>query len=45
MHQAHGMGYEEYTNKVSKLLEVEKRREEDYQKSLEIAADIDRNSK
>ncbi|CAG9620830.1 hypothetical protein [Sutcliffiella rhizosphaerae] len=45
MHQAHGIGYEEYSKKLSKLIEVEQKREEDYQKSLEIVAEIDRNSR
>ncbi|WP_237663144.1 MULTISPECIES: hypothetical protein [Sutcliffiella] len=43
MFQAYGFGYEEYSKKLSKLLEVEQKREEDYQKSLEIVEEIDRN--
>ncbi|MCM3618934.1 hypothetical protein M3936_15205 [Sutcliffiella horikoshii] len=43
MFQAYGFGYEEYSNKLSKLLEVEQKREEDYQKSLQIVNNVDRN--
>jgi hypothetical protein len=43
MYQAYGFGYEEYSNKLSKRMEVERKREEDYQKSLEIVAEVDRN--
>ncbi len=42
MFQAYGFGYEEYTTKLSRRLEVEKRREEEYQKSLNIVAELDR---
>ncbi|WP_226682248.1 hypothetical protein [Sutcliffiella horikoshii] len=43
MYQAYGFGYEEYSNKLSKLIEVEQKREKDYQKSLEIVEEVDRN--
>jgi hypothetical protein len=42
MYQAHGFGYEEYSRKLSKRLEVEQRREVEYQKSLDIVAELDR---
>ncbi len=42
MFQAYGFGYEEYTRQLSKRLEVEKLREEEYQKSLDLVAELDR---
>ncbi|MBO8156780.1 MAG: hypothetical protein H0Z32_09985 [Bacillaceae bacterium] len=42
MHQSHGIGYEEYSRKLEKRLQVEKRREKDYLKSQQIVAEVDR---
>ncbi len=36
MYQSHGMGYEEYGQKLDKRLKVEKRRELEYEKSLRV---------
>ncbi|MBB6453462.1 hypothetical protein HNQ94_001911 [Salirhabdus euzebyi] len=42
MQQSHGIGYKEYSRKLEKRLEVEKRREKEYQKSRQITAEVDR---
>lgn len=42
MHQAYGIGYEVYSRKFNKRMEVEQKREEDYKKSRRILAEIDR---
>lgn len=42
LYQAYGFGYEEYSRKLSKRMEVEKHRDADYKKSLEIVAELDR---
>ncbi|UOQ85295.1 hypothetical protein [Gracilibacillus salinarum] len=42
MHQSHGVGYAEYGRKLSKILNVEKRRENSYKKSLNVVKDIER---
>ena len=43
MHKSHGMGYQEYSRKLEKRLKVEKRREQDYQKSRKVLADVEPN--
>ncbi len=40
MQQSHGMGYAEYNRSLTKRLEVEKAREEDYKKSNKIALEV-----
>jgi len=40
MHKSHGMGYEEYSRSHVNRLEVEKRREKQYQKSKQIISDL-----
>ena len=42
MYQAHGIGYEEYSQKLSKRIEVERNREKEYEQSLKIASEIER---
>ncbi|WP_170289352.1 hypothetical protein [Metabacillus lacus] len=42
MHQAHGMGYAEYSNKHENRMLVEKRRERDYAASQQIVAEVNR---
>ncbi|SES65979.1 hypothetical protein SAMN05421676_10189 [Salinibacillus kushneri] len=42
MQQSHGMGYMEYSRKLDKRLLVEKRREQSYQKSRQVIAEMDR---
>ncbi|MCM3731331.1 hypothetical protein M3196_06600 [Fictibacillus nanhaiensis] len=43
MHQSHGCGFAEYERDLEKRLDVEKDREKDYKKGLEVAADANRN--
>ena len=45
MHQSHGIGYAEYAQKHEKRMDVELRREADYQKSQLIYAEINRRLK
>ncbi|MED2977134.1 hypothetical protein P4284_10565 [Bacillus swezeyi] len=40
MHKSHGMGYQEYSRSHENRLEVEKRREEHYQKGKQIVTDM-----
>ncbi|MBM7551260.1 hypothetical protein [Thalassobacillus pellis] len=42
MQQSHGMGYAEYSNKLDQRLEVEKRRQKEYEESRKIVAEVDR---
>lgn len=42
MQQTHGMGYEEYSRTLDQRLKVEQRREDEYQRSRAIVAEVDR---
>jgi hypothetical protein len=42
MQQSHGIGYQEYSRKLEKRIEVEKRREKEYKQSQLIVAQADR---
>ncbi len=42
MQQSHGIGYKEYSQKLDKRLAVEKRREQEYQKSQMMVSEVDR---
>jgi hypothetical protein len=42
MQQSHGMGYAEYSRKLQKRIDVEKRRYQSYKKSQQIYAEVDR---
>ncbi len=42
MHQSHGVGYAEYSRKLSQRLDVEKERETSYKKSQEVVKDVER---
>ncbi|MGM8215314.1 hypothetical protein ACLIA0_07025 [Bacillaceae bacterium W0354] len=42
MHQAHGFGYKEYCLKHEKRMEVERKRERDYQQESMVVAGINR---
>jgi hypothetical protein len=44
MHQSHGCGYAEYERDLEKRMDVEKNREKEYKKGLEIAAEAIRHS-
>jgi hypothetical protein len=44
MHQSHGMGYEEYSFKLKQRLQVEQKRQKDYENSRRMIADIERRS-
>lgn len=39
MHQAHGMGYEEYARSLDNVIRVEKTREKHYYESKQVVAD------
>ncbi len=39
---AHGYGINEYQNDTDKIIEVEQRREQDYQKSQKIVSHLER---
>jgi len=39
---AHGFGIDEYQNDTDKIIEVEQRREQDYNNSLRIVSQIER---
>ncbi|WP_169749086.1 hypothetical protein [Ornithinibacillus californiensis] len=41
MQTSHQMGYAEYCRKLENRMKVEKRRQEDYNKSKQIVAEID----
>jgi len=43
MHQSHGCGFAEYERDLEKRLDVEKDREKEYKKALELAAEANRN--
>ncbi|MBH0157115.1 MULTISPECIES: hypothetical protein [Fictibacillus] len=43
MHQSHGCGFAEYERDLEKRLDVEKVRDMEYKKGLEIAANANRN--
>lgn len=43
MHANYGVGYAEYNQKHEVRMEVEQQREKDYQKSQQMAADVNRN--
>ncbi len=42
MLQAHGIGYEVYSQKLDARMRVEQRRENSYNRSLEIVNDVNR---
>jgi hypothetical protein len=42
MYQSHGMGYQEYSYKLDQLLKVEQKRQDDYEESRRMVADIER---
>ncbi|SER44824.1 hypothetical protein SAMN04487944_104157 [Gracilibacillus ureilyticus] len=42
MQQSHGLGYAEYSRKLSKRLKVEEERENDYEKSQKIVNEVNR---
>lgn len=42
LHQAHGIGYAEYSQKHDKRMEVERSREMDYRKSQMIVNEVER---
>lgn len=42
MLQSHGVGYAEYSRKLSQRLDIERERETSYQKSQEVVKDVDR---
>ncbi len=42
MHQAHGIGYKDYCQKLDERMRIEECRERDYKKSLTIVAQIHR---
>lgn len=44
MQQSHGMGYAEYNRNLENRLMVEKQRDKDYRKSLEIVSNFAGNS-
>jgi len=43
MHGAHGIGYERYRRDNEKRIEVEQKREEEYQESRKVAMNINGN--
>jgi hypothetical protein len=45
MHNSHGIGYAEYSQKLEKRMDVELSREEDYRKSQLIHAEVVRRMK
>ncbi|WP_170287664.1 hypothetical protein [Aquibacillus halophilus] len=44
MLQSRGVGFAEYSRKLTKRLKIEKDREADYQKSLEIAKEMEKKA-
>ncbi|WP_272479968.1 hypothetical protein [Aquibacillus koreensis] len=42
MQQSHGLGYAEYSRKLSKRLHVEKERENDHKESQKIVHEVER---
>jgi hypothetical protein len=42
MQQSHGIGYDEYSRRLDIRIQVEKRRERDYEKSNMIVNDLQR---
>ncbi|WP_167553023.1 hypothetical protein [Evansella clarkii] len=42
MYQSYGIGYEEYNRKLENRLEVEKEREKDHRKSMQILSQYSR---
>ncbi|WP_163536476.1 hypothetical protein [Gracilibacillus sp. YIM 98692] len=42
MHQAHGVGYAEYSRKLKKRMKVEEERWNDYQKSQDVVHEVDK---
>jgi hypothetical protein len=45
MQQSHGMGYAEYNRKLENRLRVERKREKDHQKCLQLVTNINTNLK
>ncbi|MFZ3591391.1 hypothetical protein ACOI1C_19720 [Bacillus sp. DJP31] len=44
MHQSHGIGYAEYSRKLKQRLRIEQKRQEEYELSRRMVADIERRS-
>ncbi|WP_202595692.1 hypothetical protein [Pontibacillus yanchengensis] len=42
MHQSHGMGYAEYSRRLDQRLKVEQRRQQEFEQSQKIVAEVDR---
>ncbi|MET3683689.1 hypothetical protein ABID56_001798 [Alkalibacillus flavidus] len=42
MQQSHGIGYQEYSQKLENRLAVERRREQEYQQSQMMLSEVDR---
>ncbi|WP_176483675.1 MULTISPECIES: hypothetical protein [Bacillus] len=42
MFQSHGIGYEEYSREINNIIQVEKNREREYKKSMQIVAELER---
>ncbi|WP_202406280.1 hypothetical protein [Pontibacillus yanchengensis] len=42
MHQSHGMGYAEYSRRLDQRLKVEQRRQQEFEQSQRIVAEVDR---
>ncbi|MDC3412341.1 hypothetical protein NC797_00405 [Aquibacillus sp. 3ASR75-11] len=42
MQQSHGVGYAEYSRKLEKRLDIEKKRQSSYKRSQQIYAEVDR---
>ncbi len=42
MYQSHGIGYEEYSRKLSQRLKIEQKRQIEYEQSLKIVANFER---
>ncbi|MCP8617734.1 hypothetical protein [Salirhabdus salicampi] len=41
MQQSHGMGYEEYSRKLTKRIEVEKKRQKEHREMQQMIAKVD----
>ncbi|KGX89772.1 hypothetical protein N783_04030 [Pontibacillus marinus BH030004 = DSM 16465] len=42
MQASHGIGYQEYSQRLDQRLKVEQRRQSDYEQSQRIVAEVDR---
>ncbi|GEL76639.1 hypothetical protein [Tenuibacillus multivorans] len=41
MQQSHGIGYREYSQRLDKRMQIERKREQSYKKSRQMVAEID----